>query len=189
MSEARTNFTGVVLPVLYVKDTLASVRFYRGICGFSVASFFDDEAAEEVTEWTRSDPPLFVRIRAASQEFALHLVRSEAHVASGTKLYFEVRNVGRQRGQILESGGSPSDIVDLPWMTLFSVTDPDGHTLSFQEPNPEWKACEGPSSSSPHGERDGALACSAQIRLSDRLLAKWLADFEPAALRLEGLGA
>ena len=41
-SESPANFTGVAPPGLYVKDTTASVGFYRDVWGFSVTSYYGD---------------------------------------------------------------------------------------------------------------------------------------------------
>ncbi|MFC2078759.1 VOC family protein [Candidatus Bipolaricaulota bacterium] len=139
MTTGECNFTGVVLPVFFVKDTLDSLRFYRDVCGFSVAGYFDDKAGEEVEEWTRTDSPLFVRLQAGPLEFALHLNKGDFEAIGGAKHYFEVRDVDRQHELVLEQDGDPTDIHDLPWMRLFAVSDPDGHRLFFQTPNPEWR--------------------------------------------------
>lgn len=140
VSEISNNFTGVLLPVFYVRDTLASAEFYREICGFSTVSFYAAEAGLEAVEQKREELPTFIRMCAASQEFALHLNEGPSAAVGGTKHYFEVKDVDRHRQEIEERGGSPTEIFDLPWMRLFSVTDPDGHILYFQTPNPEWEA-------------------------------------------------
>ena len=134
-----SNYSGVVLPVFYVRDILASVRFYKNVCGFSVISFLDAEAAEEVNVWEKSEPRLFVRMCAASQESALHLNRGEFSSMDGMKRYFEVNDVDRQHREIEERGGSPTEIASLPWMRVFSVADPDRHILYFQTPNSKWE--------------------------------------------------
>ncbi|MBU1049088.1 VOC family protein [Candidatus Bipolaricaulota bacterium] len=131
-------FTGVILPVFYVRDTSESVRFYRDICGFSVVSYYDTERGEEVETWEREDPSLFVRLRAASQEFGLHLRRDESSGVAGTKHYFEVSDVDQHHREMATRGGHPGKIDDLPWMRLFEVIDPDGHVLVFQTPHSEW---------------------------------------------------
>ena len=138
IKETSENFTGVILPVFFVKDTLASLHFYRDLCGFTLKSFYDSELGSEVTEWHKTELPTFIRLAAADQEFALHLNNGKFSSIGGNLHYFEVRDVDSQYRMIAERGGRPSEIADLPWMRLFSVTDPDGHKLFFQTPDPTW---------------------------------------------------
>jgi len=138
ISESAENFTGVILPVFFVKDTLASLHFYCDVCGFTLKSFYDPELSREVKEWKKSEPPTFIRMAAASQEFALHLNSGEFSSIGGNLHYFEVKNVDSQLRSIIERGGAPTNIIDLPWMRLFSITDLDGHKIFFQTPNPKW---------------------------------------------------
>jgi len=132
------NFTGVVLPVFFVKNTLASLRFYRDLCGFKLKTFYDGESGREVKDWTYAEPPTFIRMAASTQEFALHLNRGEFSSIGGNRHYFEVKDIERQYRDIIERGGSPTMIADLPWMRLFSMTDPDGHRIYFQTTDPTW---------------------------------------------------
>jgi len=135
---ASENFIGVILPVFFVNDTLVSLGFYRDLCGFTLKTFYDGETGREVKEWQKPEPPTFIRMAAANQEFALHLNLGEFSSIGGTLHYFEVKDVDSQHRGIVEQGGAPSNIVDLPWMRLFSINDPDGHKIFFQKPNPEW---------------------------------------------------
>jgi len=138
ISETSENFTGVILPVFFVKDTLASLHFYRDICGFKPKAFYDRESGREVPDWLKAEPPTFIRMAAASQEFALHLNTEEFSSVGGNLHYFEVKDVDSQHREIVAGGGNPTEIADLPWMRLFSVTDPDGHKIFFQTPNLKW---------------------------------------------------
>ena len=137
-TESAENFTGIILPVFFVKDTLASLHFYRDVCGFTLVSFYDHDAGREVKEWDKSELPTFIRMGAASQEFALHLNRGEFPSIGGSLHYFEVKDVDGQHREMIARGGVPTKIIALPWMRLFSITDPDGHRICFQTPDPTW---------------------------------------------------
>ena len=137
-TKISSSFTGVILPVFFVKDTLVSLYFYRDICGFTLKSFYDSELGSEVKEWYKTELPTFIRLAAADQELALHLNNGEFSYIGGNLHYFEVGDVDGQRRNIVETGGTPTEIADLPWMRLFSVIDPDGHKLFFQTPEPTW---------------------------------------------------
>ncbi|MCG8592355.1 MAG: hypothetical protein MJE66_23940 [Proteobacteria bacterium] len=41
------------------------------------------------------------------------------------------------RSHVLSCSGSPGELERTEWMTMFSVTDPDGHELTFAETNPD----------------------------------------------------
>lgn len=138
ITKTSENFTGVILPVFFVKDTLASLHFYRDLCGFTLKAFYDRESGREVTDWLKAELPTFIRMAAASQEFGLHLNSGEFSSVGGSLHYFEVKDVDSQHRDIVARGGMPTEIADLPWMRLFSVTDPDGHKIFFQTPNSKW---------------------------------------------------
>lgn len=90
-TEISSNFTGVILPVFFAKDTLVSLRFYRDLCGFTLKAFYDRESGKEVKDWHRTEPPTFIRMAAADQEFVLHLNNGEFSSVGGNLHYFEVK--------------------------------------------------------------------------------------------------
>jgi len=139
MSNLSANFTGVLLPVFYVRDALGSLSFYRDVCGFSTVPFNKHEASEG-SEAESTGSPVFIRMCAATQEFALHLNDGTYDAVGGVRHYFAVQDVDLHHREIVRRGGSPTEIQDLPWMRLFSITDPDGHILFFQTPNRAWEA-------------------------------------------------
>ncbi|MFC2079140.1 VOC family protein [Candidatus Bipolaricaulota bacterium] len=139
MTESGNNFTGVVLPVFFVQDTLVSLPFYRDTCGFELVAFYDEDTKKEIKSWDKEKAPLFVRFKAGTLEFALHLNRNDFSAIGGLKHYFEVLDVDQQHRRIIEQGGEPTEIADLPWMRLFAISDPDGHRLFFQTSNAEWR--------------------------------------------------
>jgi hypothetical protein len=136
--EISDNFTGDILPVFFVKDTLMSLHFFRDPCGFSLKAFYDKATEREVKDWHNKELPIFIRMAASDQEFALHINSGEFSSVGGNLHYFEVKDVDRKYQDIVELGETPTEIADLPWMRLFSVTDPGGHKIFFQTANPEW---------------------------------------------------
>ena len=140
MSELSSNFTGVLLPVFYVRDVAKSLAFYKDICGFDRVRLPGENAKKASGESSPGEPPYFVRMQAGEQEFALHLNDGPNLTVGGVRHYFAVKDVDRHHREVARRGGEPSEIQDLPWMRLFSVTDPDGHLLFFQTPNREWEA-------------------------------------------------
>ena len=59
--EAFGDFTGEILPVFYVSDSRVSEDFYRRL-GFTVTSYYDYDAGESVTEWTKETLPIYIAI-------------------------------------------------------------------------------------------------------------------------------
>jgi hypothetical protein len=76
-SEATTpseNFTSAILPVFFVKDILASLHFYRNVCGFRRKHFYDPELGREVKEWQKPEPSTFINsVSSAQRKIALNL--------------------------------------------------------------------------------------------------------------------
>lgn len=113
-TESTENFTDLILPVFYVKDTLASLSFYRELCGFILISFYDSALGREVKVWQKPEPPTFIRMAAANQEFGLHLNRGEFSAIGGSPHYFEVNDVESKHQELIAWGGTPTNIIDLP---------------------------------------------------------------------------
>ena len=59
----------------------------------------------------------------ADQEFGLHLNKREFSSVGGTPHYFKVNDVDSRHRGIVERGGTPTEISNLPWIGLSSVTD------------------------------------------------------------------
>lgn len=130
--EAFGSFSGEILPVLYVKDVLKSVAFYTEKLGFALDHFHDAETGESVPEWTKEAPPIYAEMRAGDQKFALHRASDpEGLRVGGTRLYFGMTNVEEHHRIVKERGVAAGEPSRMPWMTMFSVTDPDGHEIFF----------------------------------------------------------
>ncbi len=119
------EFLGQVKPVLYVKDVKASTRFFRDVLGFAFLISADNE-----------ETPYYAEMAAGGQKFGLHAPRDATEKArvGQQRIYFRVRNVEAHRERILEHHGRPGPIERTAWMTLFAVTDPDGHEIVFAKP-------------------------------------------------------
>ncbi|MHC4414788.1 MAG: VOC family protein [Planctomycetota bacterium] len=131
-AEEHGAFTGELLPVFYVTDVAKSVRFYRDALGFELHHFFDYEAGRRVAEWTKPTPPIWAEMAAATQTFGLHLTQNkDGFVVGGMRHYFLVRDVEAHHRRVKSNGVDVGPLLDKPWMTMFMVTDPDGHEIFF----------------------------------------------------------
>lgn len=134
----HSDFDGEILPVLYVADVQASVGFYTDVLGFRFDHYFDHVDGGSVTEWPHEAPPLYAEMWSGPTRFALHLGDDEYEQRIGGSIhYFGVKEVEAHHRAVYERLGKPSDIIDRPWMKMFSVIDPDGHKLFFQTRPPE----------------------------------------------------
>lgn len=129
----HSDFTGEILSVLYVKDLQKSVAFYTEVLGFRFDHFYDHHSGGSVVEWTYDDSPVYAEMWAGPSRFSLHLAKKDYEKRVGGSIhYFHVRDVDVHHRAVSERGGKPSEIIDKPWMRMFSVEDLDGHRLFFQ---------------------------------------------------------
>ena len=125
------RFTGEILPVFYVTDVLKSVEFYRAV-GFEFHHFFDYSEGERVPEWTKEEAPIWAEMAAGPQTFGIHRIAKDKElIVGGMRHYFLVEDVDRHYRLVQASGIEPGEMIDKPWMKMFSVTDPDGHEIFF----------------------------------------------------------
>ena len=124
---AGGSFLGQVKPVLYVTDVKASTRFFRDVLGFAFLSWADND-----------DTPYYAEMAAGTQKFGLHAPRdaAEKERVGKQRLYFRVRDAEAHREGVLAHKGRPGPIERTPWMTMFAVSDPDGHEIVFAETDP-----------------------------------------------------
>ena len=126
------TFTGEVLPVFYVKDVVKSVAFYRDLLGFDHHDYYDYEAGKDVKEWTKDTPAIYAEMSSGEQLFALHLPNNtDSLVVGGMIHYFGVKDVLQHYQLLKDRGVRVGKIYERPWMTMFSVVDPDGHRIFF----------------------------------------------------------
>jgi catechol 2,3-dioxygenase-like lactoylglutathione lyase family enzyme len=125
------RFTGKILPVFYVKDVLASKKFYQSL-GFEFHHFFDYTAGEQVSEWTSEEPPIWAEMAAGHQTFGLHrMLDGKKLIVGGMRHYFLVEDVDAHYKFVKNAGIETGTLIDKKWMKMFSVRDPDGHEIFF----------------------------------------------------------
>ena len=120
-----------LIPMLNVSDIEASLRFYRSALDFDVVS---DPAA--VSEWR------WATIRSGETE--LMLSETETPPAADTGIdphrntawpvifYFYPDDVETLHARVRAAGFTPTELGNTIYgMREFSLTDPDGHVLSF----------------------------------------------------------
>lgn len=118
------RFLSQTKSVLYVSDLKRSTRFYVDVLGFET----DSDA----------DNPIYSEMFAGDLKFGLHAptsAREEARVGQ-QRLYFRVADVAAHRKRVVACGAEAGPIEETDWMTMFSVTDPDGHQITFAQSDP-----------------------------------------------------
>lgn len=118
------QFLGQAKPVLYVADVQKSAPFFRDALGFTFLSFDGEE-----------NDPFYAEMAAGSLKFALHEPTDEWEraIVGKQRLYFRVRDVETQRNRVKSCGAEAGEIIETSYMTMFSVTDLDGHEIVFGE--------------------------------------------------------
>ena len=122
--EAAVRFLGQLKPVLYGEDVLVSTRFYVDVLGFEN----DPQAGAGYAE-----------MHAGTQTFGLHAptnARERARVGQ-QRLYFRIDDVVAHRARVIARGGEAGEILVTDWMTMFSVSDRDGHEITFAQTDAE----------------------------------------------------
>lgn len=131
----HSDFSGEVLAVFYVGDVRKSVDYYTKTLGFRFDHFYDHHSGDSVYEWTYEDAPVYAEMWAGSTRFALHLAKTTYEKNVGGMIhYFRVKDVEAHHKAVKSRGGNPGDLIDKPWMKMFSLIYPDGHRLFFQTP-------------------------------------------------------
>ena len=123
----KGEFLGQLKPVLYVADVEESAVFFRDTLGFTFLNFSGEKGN-----------PYYAEMAAGPTKFGLHEPGSERERArvGRLRLYFRVTDLKAHRNHISSCGGNPGKIQETAWMTMFSVTDPDGHEITFAETDP-----------------------------------------------------
>lgn len=131
----HSDFSGDILAVFYVGDVRKSVDYYTETLGFRFDHFYDHHSGDSVNEWTYEDAPVYAEMWAGPTRFALHLAKTSYEKNVGGMIhYFRVKDVEARYKAVKSRGGNPSDLIDKPWMKMFSITDLDGHRIFFQTP-------------------------------------------------------
>ena len=121
-----------VTPNLVVRDIAASLVFYRDVLGFTAGESVPDTPPYLFIMLARDGVPVFLNdVKAASHDFPA----MAATPPGGTcTMFFIVTDV-----DALHAAVAPKATVVMPLETQFygmrefSVTDPDGHLITFAE--------------------------------------------------------
>ena len=120
----KGKLLGQLKPVLYVTDVEQSAVFFRDTLGFTFLNYAGEEK-----------DPYYAEMAAGQTKFGLHEPGSdrERERVGRQRLYFRVKDIRTHRNFVSSCGGNPGEILETAWMTMFSVTDPDGHEITFAE--------------------------------------------------------
>ena len=124
---AHLELSGQLKSVLYVVDVKKSALFYRDTLGFDLLNDILNEKE-----------PYYAEMASGETKFGLHAPGSdrERERVGKQRLYFRVEDVNAHRDFVGSCGGKPGEIFETAWMTMFSVTDLDGHEITFAETDP-----------------------------------------------------
>ena len=122
-----------LIPMLNVRDIEASLEFYSSALGFEVVS-----NPNVIKQWR------WATIRAGQTELMLSQTETPPALKQGSDpqqdthwpaiFYFYPDDVTRLYADVVARGYKPTALVDTIYgMREFSLTDPDGHMLSFGE--------------------------------------------------------
>lgn len=126
-----TRFTSVT-PNLICRDIAASLAFYRDVLGFTITMSVPDAAPYVFVGLERDGVPVFLNdVKAAAEDFPAMAATPPGGTAT---MFFAVTEVDAWHAVV-----APKATVVMPLKTQFygmrefSVTDPDGHLITFAE--------------------------------------------------------
>jgi uncharacterized glyoxalase superfamily protein PhnB len=120
-----------LIPMLKVSDIEASLEFYREALDFKVVS--NPDAVKE-SRWAtiRSGWTEIMLSQTESPPVTLGINHPESGDAWSAIFYFYPDDVARLYAQVIARGYQPTPLkVTVYGMREFSLSDPDGHRLSF----------------------------------------------------------
>lgn len=119
---------------LYVNDLARSTRFYH--LGLQFA--FEGYTTADGTVVTDLDAEgEYACATVVAPSLRIHLIPVDAGTSSGTAAdhLIQVANVDAVHAAVLETGNSPSEVVDQPWQRReFTVVDDDGYVWTVSAP-------------------------------------------------------
>ena len=133
-----SGFTGEILTLLYVTDVRESVAFYKAL-GFEHDYYYDYLEDVYRLEWEQPYPPEYAEmIQAEGIRIGLTTAEeSEQKYGGGVRHYFIVEDVDNHFATARSNGivAEPDEIEVRPWMSFFTVPDPDNHQIVIGEKN------------------------------------------------------
>jgi len=120
-----------LIPMLNVSDIEASIDFYREALDFTVVS---DPTAVREWHWATIRSGWTEMMLSQTESPPQPIANADPHASTTWPaiFYFYPDDVARLYAQVVARGFKPSALVDtLYGMREFSLSDPDGHMLSF----------------------------------------------------------
>lgn len=134
---AKSGFTGETITLLYATDVLASTAFYTAL-GFKLDFIYDYESDAYTRDWKRSYPPEYAEVTQNGTRIGLTTADELNPVyGGGVRHYFIVTDVHSHFAMIRDNGivARPNEVEVRPWMSFFTVADPDNHQIVFGTKN------------------------------------------------------
>ena len=133
----RVKFSGEILTQLYVTDVRQSVKFYEAL-GFVLYYYYDYETGKYSRDWSQTYPPLYAEMEKIRGNIRISMTTHEEEeqvYGGGVRHYFIVQDVHSHYSRIKNRGivPSPDKVEERPWMSFFTVSDPDNHQIVFGE--------------------------------------------------------
>ncbi len=131
------QFTGEILTQLYATDVRRSVEFYQAL-GFRLDYYYDYNDGVYTIEWTQSYAPQYAEVIQDGIRVGFTTSKeSEQVYGGGVRHYFIVPDVDLHYALAKKNGivPEPDEVEVRPWMSFFTVSDPDNHQIVFGEKN------------------------------------------------------
>ncbi len=131
------EFTGEILTLLYVTDVQKSVLFYKSL-GFIHDYYYDYETGNYSRVWKQEYPPQYAEMIQGAIRIALTTADEKEQIyGGGVRHYFMITDVRAHFATIQKNGvaAKPNEVEVRPWMSFFTVVDPDNHQIVFGEKN------------------------------------------------------
>ncbi|HYF49454.1 MAG TPA: VOC family protein [Planctomycetota bacterium] len=131
-----SHVIGKLMPMLYVRDVLRSVEFYRDRLGFKFTGWWNDDTNDYSQELRGKEKPQFAELRVGDLVLHLHAAEGELPKKEGASiLHLAVDDVDAYHAEVQARGIKADPPEDMPWgMRHFYVSDPDGQAWSFSQP-------------------------------------------------------
>lgn len=134
---AGSGFTGETLTLLYATDVRHSVAFYKSL-GFIHDYYYDYKKDAYVREWVETYAPEYAEMIQGKIRVGLTTGEGPEQVyGGGVRHYFLVDDV-HAHFEMVDSNGivaEPHEVEERPWMSFFTVADPDNHQIVFGTKN------------------------------------------------------
>ena len=136
-NDGGVEFTGELLTQLYVTDVRKGVAFYQAI-GFTHYYYYDYETGKYYRDWNQAYAPLYAEMEMIGGNIRISMTthdEKEKVYGGGVRHYFIIQDVHNHYANIKSNGiiPAPDEVEERPWMSFFTVRDPDNHQIVFGE--------------------------------------------------------